>query len=169
MRARGPYLGSYQLDRGDIFGGDISHQKFLTSSTMFHFCESDTNQWNFPHLWDSYQIVREEKFIMRKVDTRAGLVKLWDQTSSLSDLAVVQFKIESSTFNILQHPLYCYTRRRRLKDRFDRIWTMLGTVHIDNWSQFISAAPPKELELSIACSVWGWHQLGQSERTSKSK
>ena len=44
MRARGPYLGSYQLDRGDIFGGDISHQKFLTSSTMFHFCESDTNQ-----------------------------------------------------------------------------------------------------------------------------
>ena len=67
---------------------------------------------------------------MRKVDTRAGLVKLWDQTSSLSDLAVVQFKIESSTFNILQHPLYCYTRRRRLKDRFDRIWTMLGTVHI---------------------------------------
>ena len=104
-----PYLGSYQLDRGDIF-----HQKFLTSSTiMFHFCESDTNQWNFPHLWDSYQIVREEKFIMRKVDTRAGLVKLWDQTSSLSDLAVAQFKIESSTFNILQHPLYCYTRRRQ--------------------------------------------------------
>ena len=83
MRARGPYLGSYQLDRGDIFGGNISNQKFLTSSTMFHFCESDTNQWNFPHLWDSYQIVREEKFIMRKVDTRARLVKLWDQTSSL--------------------------------------------------------------------------------------
>ena len=94
MRARGPYLGSYQLD-----GGDISHQKFLTSSTiMFHFCESDTNQWNFPHLWDSYQIVREEKFIMRKVDTRAGLVKLWDQTSSLSVLAVVQ----NWTFNIQQ-------------------------------------------------------------------
>ena len=39
MRARGPYLGSYQLDGGDIF-----HQKFLTSSTiMFHFCDSDTN------------------------------------------------------------------------------------------------------------------------------
>ena len=92
MRARGPYLGSYQLDGGDIF-----HQKFLTSSTMFHFCESDTNQWNFPHLWDSYQIVREEKFIMHKVDTRAELVKLWDQTSSLSDVAVVKNWI----FNIL--------------------------------------------------------------------